>query len=235
MQALVKDISWLRNSGRNVVLVSSGAIGAGMEALRMTRRPKDMAQIQMAAAVGQSRLMSRYDDMFRKYRCRVGQVLLTHDDFSRKVRTRNASRTIKSMLDHDVIPIVNENDVVAVEEIQAVQKLGDNDLLASLVCGLINAKLAIMLTTADGLREPGANGRTRRVKFIEKITRSTFDLVKGSDNEISTGGMASKLKAVDSISKQGCDAVIADGRKAGIIRSIVDGDNVGSFVLARKK
>ena len=230
LRSLVKQISKLHAEGVEVVLVTSGAIGAGIAALGLSERPKDLPGIQMAAAIGQLNLMSRYAELFKRERCKVGQVLLTHDDFHERVRTRNARRTIERMLAHGVIPIVNENDVVAVEEIAVdVRKLGDNDVLAALVSGLIGADLLIMLTTADGLREPAGGNRTRRVPYVAKVTRSIHALVRNDVRTLSTGGMGSKLKAVEEATNAGATAVIADGRKPGVIGDIVGGKDVGTY------
>ena len=232
MASLVKDLARLRQDGVELLVVTSGAIGAGMEALGMRSRPSGLPDLQMAAAVGQSRLMANYDALFSARRCKVGQILLTHDDFNQKVRLTNARRTMENLLRHRVIPIVNENDVVADEEIRADVRLGDNDLLASLVVKLIRADLLIILSTVDGLREPRDSGTTRRVEYLEGITRKTFALVAEHNGHLSVGGMASKLRAAQSVSLAGCSVVIADGRKPGIVSRIMRGENVGTFVLA---
>jgi glutamate 5-kinase len=232
MAALVKDLARLRQAGVQLLVVTSGAIGAGMEALGMRSRPTDLPDLQMAAAVGQSRLMAHYDKLFAARRCKVGQVLLTHDDFNHKIRLTNARRTMENLLRNRVIPIVNENDVVADEEIRADVKLGDNDFLASLVVKLIRADLLIILSTVDGLRQPDGRGQSRRVAYLEAITRKTFALVSEHDGHLSVGGMASKLRAAQSVSRAGCSVVIATGRKPGIIGQIMRGEDVGTFVLA---
>ena len=233
IRSLVKELARLQNSGHEVVIVTSGAIGAGMEALGMTTRPTRLPDLQMAAAVGQSRLMARYDKLFSVERCKVGQILLTHDDFHHKIRLTNASRTMDNLLRNDVIPIVNENDAVADEEIKAdVKKLGDNDLLASLVVKLVRADLLILLTTTDGFRVPGGAGGTRRVPYLETINRKTFALAQGKGSQFATGGMATKLKAARDVARTGACVVIADGRAPRVITRIMRGDDVGTLVLA---
>jgi glutamate 5-kinase len=232
MSSLVRDLAKLRQEGVELVIVTSGAIGAGMEALGMRSRPTSLPDLQMAAAVGQCRLMTHYDELFGARRCKVGQVLLTHDDFNHKMRLTNARRTMENLVRNRVIPVVNENDVVADEEIRADVKLGDNDFLASLVVKLIRADLLIVLSTVDGLREPRGDGRSRRVEYLESINRKTFALVAQHDGQLSIGGMASKLRAAQSVSQAGCSVVIADGRAPGIIRKVMRGENVGTFVLA---
>ncbi len=234
MLAIVKGLASLQRSGHQVVLVSSGAVGAGMEALGMKSRPDQLPDIQMAAAVGQIRLMTRYHDFFKAEKSDVGQVLLTHDDFHSTLRVANARRTMENMLRHGVIPIVNENDVVADEELKAeLKKLGDNDLLAALVVKLIRADLLLMLTTVNGYSEPGPSGRRRRISVLEKITPKILraaDSMQGS--ALSTGGMRSKLKAARSAAQAGCDVVIANGREAHVIHSIMEGKDIGTLIPA---
>lgn len=229
---LVNELADLREQGIEVVLVTSGAIGAGMEALGMRARPTEVPDLQMAAAVGQCRLMTTYDTLFGARRCKVGQVLLTHDDFGHKLRLTNARRTIENMLRHRVIPIVNENDVVADEEIRADIKLGDNDFLAALVSRLIRADLLVILSTVDGLRAPGAQGVTRRVPYLEKVDRRSLALVTGQKSSLSKGGMGSKLRAAKLATQAGSHVVIADGRKVGTLRRVVAGADTGTFIVA---
>jgi glutamate 5-kinase len=232
MRCLIREIARLRRAGCDVAVVTSGAIGAGMEALGMRERPKALPDLQMAAAVGQTRLMSRYDALFSAAGCRVGQILLTHGDFQHKIRLTNARRTVENLLRHGVIPIINENDVVADEEIRADLALGDNDYLASLVVKLMRADLLIMLTTVDGVRDRDGAGRSRRVRYFEQITRRTFSLVTAGESSLSKGGMASKLRAAQAASHTGCSVVIANGRSTGVLTRIVKGDDVGTLVLA---
>lgn len=226
MRCLVGELAALRKAGREVVLVSSGAVGAGIEALGFSERPTTIPDLQMAAAVGQSRLMTTYGQLFGKHRCRIAQVLLTHDDLKNRERHLNTRNTIMNLLRHDVIPIVNENDVVATEEI----KFGDNDMLAALVSILVPTDLLIMLSTTDGLREPQGKGRTRRVTHLKKITREVTELANAKAESLSTGGMAAKLKAARSASEVGIPVVIANGRKDGVIGQIMDGKDVGTLI-----
>ena len=232
IKALASQIARLRRDGHEVLFITSGAIGAGMEALGMKKRPTHLPDLQMAAAVGQCRLMSRYDKLFTALGCKVGQILLTHDDFHHKMRMTNISRTLENLIRNGVIPIINENDVVADEEIRADMSLGDNDYLASLVVKLTRADLLVMLTTVDGLREHASNGTSRRVKYIESISSKTFALVKAGSSKLSKGGMLSKLKAAQSVSKAGCYSIIADGRQKDILTRIMKGDDVGTIILA---
>jgi glutamate 5-kinase len=233
MRSLTSQVVKLHKAGYEVVIVSSGAIGAGMQALNMKERPDSLPDLQMAAAVGQTRLMSRYDELFSSYGCKVGQVLLTHHDFHHKIRLSNARRTMENMLRKKVIPIINENDVVADEEIKADLALGDNDFLAALLVKLIRADLLVILTTADGLRKPGKSGHTRRIRYVETVNRKTLELAAGGgDSKLSKGGMYSKLKAAQAASKSGCCVIIANGRQNQVLARVMSGDDVGTIVLA---
>ena len=216
--SLVKDIAHLRREGREMVVVSSGAIGAGMQALGMKSRPTTLPDLQMAAAVGQSRLMATYDKLFAAEKCKIGQVLLTHDDLNNRQRHLNARNTMMALLRNGVVPIVNENDVVAVDEI----KFGDNDRLAALVALLIEADLLILLTTVDGFQAPGKGGRMRRVPVLNGVTAEELSHAKGKGSELSTGGMASKLQAANLVARVSAPVVIASGLQAGILQRILE-------------
>ncbi len=227
MRELVRQLADLRAEGRQVVVVSSGAIASGMEALGLKQRPKDVAGLQMAAAVGQSRLMAAYDELFGARGCRIGQILLTHDDLKHRGRHLNARTTMMALLEHGIVPIVNENDVVAVEEI----KFGDNDLLASLVAMLVEADALILLTTVDGLRAPAGPGRTRRVARLEGVTAEALGLAHGKGSELSTGGMLSKLQSAGMVVASGIPEVIANGRTDGVIEDVVAGRDTGTLIV----
>lgn len=232
MRNLASELARIRKSGREVAVVTSGAIGAGMEALGMRERPTSLPDLQMAASVGQSRLMGKYDALFSSLGCLIGQVLLTHDDFQHKLRFTNAKRTLENLLRTGVIPIINENDVVADEEIKADLSLGDNDVLAAMVVKMIRADLLILLSTVDGLRETLPNGKTRRIGYVESINRETFALVTGKIQKLSKGGMSSKLKAAQEATKSGCAVVIANGRDKKTLPGIINGEDVGTLLLA---
>lgn len=232
MRSIATQVAAMRRDGRDVIIVTSGAVGAGMEALGMDSRPDKLPDQQMCAAVGQARLMTKYGELLGKHGVKVGQVLLTHGDFRHKIRCTNARRTLENLLRHGVVPIVNENDVVADEEIKADMTLGDNDYLGSLVANLLRADLLVLLTTVDGLREPGAADRTRRVRYLETVNRKAYALVNGGPSALSKGGMATKLKAAESVSKAGGHVVIANGRKDGILTDILAGCDVGTIVVA---
>lgn len=228
IKSLAKELAKLRKAGREVVVVSSGAIGCGVDALKLKTRPTSLPELQMAAAVGQTRLMSFYDKFFSAEKCRVGQVLLTHDDLRDRRRHLNARNTMMALLRNGIIPIVNENDVVAVDEI----KFGDNDKLAALVALLIEADLLILLTTVDGFQAPGKGGRMRRVSSLKGVTDEELQHAQGKGSHLSTGGMASKLQAANMVARVSAPVVIADGRKAGVLNRVLRGDDTGTLIMA---
>lgn len=227
MRVLVRDIAELKQDGREVIVVSSGAIGSGMQALGMKTRPTNLPELQMAAAVGQLRLMAHYEELFKNHRCKIGQVLLTHDDLKDRRRHLNARNTMMALLRHGVIPIVNENDVVAVDEI----RFGDNDLLAALVAILVEADLLILLTTVDGFfaPQPGKK-RATRVPILRQVTPNELAYTEGKGSPLSTGGMESKLKSASKATQVQIPVVIANGRAQGTIQRVVAGEDVGTLV-----
>ena len=226
IQGLVNALADLRKEGRELVLVSSGAVGAGLQVLDRKTRPSHLPDLQMAAAVGQIRLMALYERLFKERSCAVGQVLLTHDGLKNRSRHLNARNTLLNLLRHRIIPIVNENDVVSTDEI----KFGDNDILASLVAMLIQADALVLLSTTNGLNMPTGNGTNKRLSYLPKVTREILRLDRGAGSAISTGGMTTKLQAAQSLVKLGGYAVIADGRKSDTLSRIFKGDSVGTLI-----
>lgn len=225
IHALTADIAAAHDAGREMSLVSSGAIAAGIEALGMTSRPTALPDLQMAAAVGQTRLMSLYSHLFGLNRIKVGQVLLTDDLLREDERRANAQNTLLNLIAHRIVPIINENDTVATEEI----KFGDNDLLAALVAILVRADALILLTTTDGLRDRDG----RRIPFVERVSADILALDRGKNGELSTGGMTSKLMSAAKAAEADIPVVIADGRTAGIIQTILSGGDAGTLIVSR--
>lgn len=226
LRELVRQIALLTDQGRQIILVTSGAVGSGLEALGIKRRPTALPDLQAAAAIGQVRLMSLYNELFAEHHRTVSQVLLTYADLKDRRRHLNARNTFLKLLELGVVPIVNENDVVSVDEI----KLGDNDVLASLVSVLIEADALLLMSVTDGFRAPNAKGRATRVPFLDNITENETRHATGSDSYLSVGGMATKLKAAAAAVKSGALAVIADGRKHGVIEDILGGKNRGTLI-----
>ncbi len=226
LRSIVDQVAALHAEGREVVIVSSGAVGAGLDPLGFDKRPGDLVGLQMAAAVGQTRLMSLYGELFARKGITVGQILLNHDDLKQRNRHLNARNTFLGLLRSRVVPIVNENDVVTVDEI----RLGDNDYLAALVAVLVDADVLLLCTSVNGLRAPGANGRSKRVPYLSRVTRAELDLVFGKGSELSTGGMATKLGAAQMAIRAGIPAAIVDGRKYGSLLEVLRGEDAGTLL-----
>ena len=224
--SLVHSIAALHAEGREVLLVTSGAIAVGLQALGYRRRPTDLPSLQMAAAVGQSRLMSTYADLFARHRILAGQVLLTHDDLRDRRRHLNALATFRKLLERRVVPVINENDAVSCEEI----RFGDNDALGSRIAILLEADLLVFLSTVDGFYAPSPSGRNRRVSCLPVPGPADLAAAKGKGSPFSTGGMASKLQSAIEATRTGIPVVIANGRKDGILARILAGDDVGTLL-----
>jgi glutamate 5-kinase len=225
---LAQDVAAFRSSGqrgaRSVVIVSSGAIASGIQKLGMKSRPKDIAHLQAAAAAGQSILMRRYEVAFDKLGIPVAQILLTHADLADRTRTNNARNAFAALLDAGCVPIVNENDAVAVEEI----KFGDNDQLASMVTPLVEADLLLLLSDVEGLLDETGH----RVPLVKNIAREARHLAGGSTSGVGTGGMSSKVEAARRATLAGAHVVIAHAREPGILGRVVAGEDVGTFFPA---
>jgi len=213
--------------GRQVVLVSSGAVGAGMGVLGHEKRPGDLSELQACAAVGQSRLMAIYERLFGERGLRVAQVLLTHDDLQGHERHLNARNTLVTLLRHGVIPIINENDAISYTEL----KFGDNDKLSALVACLLPADLLILLTTVDGLIENFGKANPRTIPAVENLDTSVEDLAGGAGSETSVGGMASKLQAAKITLRAGIPLVIASGKKKSVLANILAGAEEGTMFV----
>ncbi len=225
LNLLVDEIASLQRGGGEVAFVSSGAVGAGLEALGMEARPKEVQDLQMAAAVGQICLMSVYAELFRTNDCQIGQVLLTHDALKHRERHLNARNTLLNLISNRIIPIINENDAISNEEI----KFGDNDVLAALVAILIDADALVILSTTDGLRDGD-----ERVSYIEEVDGNVLELVSDKADKLSTGGMASKLNSAQIAAHNGIPVVIADGRKTGVLTRIFDGQDEGTLLFPKE-
>ncbi len=218
---LCKVISDLKNAGNEVVLVSSGAIGMGVGKLGLTKKPTDIPTKQAAAAVGQCELMYAYDKLFAEYNHTVAQILLTGADFLAEDRHENFNNTLSRLLQLGVLPIINENDTIATEEI----KVGDNDTLSALVAVSVKADILVILSDVDGLysADPKKDESAKLIPLVKGITEETFDLAGGAGSALGTGGMVTKLKAGQICNGAGVDMVIANGENPDILYDIVDG------------
>jgi len=232
---LVEQIAALRHQGIEVLLVSSGAVGLGMERLALSERPKVVAQIQACAAIGQSRLMALYDDAFDRLGCPIAQVLLTEDDFRDATRHNNLRATLDALLTLGVIPIVNENDTVSTEELDRPAEsanreriFGDNDKLSALLMKHIGADLLVLLTDVDGLydRHPSRPGATV-LEGVEVIDEQILALASGGNGR-GRGGMISKLESARIVVRAGKPVIIANGRTPQVLERIAAGESVGT-------
>src|SRR2546430_8791116 len=227
VERLVAQIATQRQAGKQIVLVSSGAVGAGMGALGYEKRPKKLAELQACAAVGQSRLMSTYEKLFSSFNLHVAQVLLTHDDLQHHERHLNARNTLVTLLERGVVPIINENDAVSFTEL----KFGDNDKLSALVASLLPADLLLILTTVDGLVEKFGTTEARVVSTVEQIDGETEDLAGGTTSTTAVGGMISKLQAAKIAMRAGIPLIIASGRKEKNLARVLAGEEEGTLFV----
>lgn len=221
----------LRLAGVEIILVSSGSVAAGMQRLNWPKRPSALHKLQVAAAVGQASLVRCYEETFARHNITTAQVLLTHADFENRQRYLNASTTFRSMLELRLIPIVNENDTVAVDEI----RFGDNDSLAAMVADLIDADLLVILTDQQGLYD--ANPRDKpNANFISEAKANDDELMAyASDgSELGMGGMITKLKAARIASRTGASTVIANGRLENVLQGIYAGESIGTLLTSDK-
>jgi glutamate 5-kinase len=226
---IARSVAHLNVLGNRIAIVSSGAIGAGVAELKLKERPKTIPEKQATAAIGQPLLMEAYEHAFRKHGCTIAQVLLTKDDFVNRGRYINAKNTFPVLFDQGVVPIINENDTVAIEEI----KLGDNDNLSALVANLIEADLLIILSDIDGLfsDDPGKNSKAQLIPVVEKITAQIEKLAKSSRTELSTGGMITKIQAAKRCVSAGIAMIIANGTNPNILEEIFSGTFRGTLFL----
>jgi glutamate 5-kinase len=227
MEQLVGQVAEQRRAGREVVLVTSGAVGSGMGSFGYERRPNDLAELQACAAVGQSQIMATYQRLFAQFDLKVAQVLLTHEDLQHHERHLNARTTLVTLLGHGVGPIINENDAVSFTEI----KFGDNDKLSALVAALLPADLLIILTTVDGVIENFGKANPKTLPVIERIDGRIEKLAKGTDSATAVGGMISKIEAAQIVIRSGIPLVIASGRKKQVLANILSGEEEGTLFV----
>jgi len=232
MEQLVAQVAAQRKAGKEVVLVTSGAVGAGMGALGYERRPSELAGLQACAAVGQSRLMATYEKLFSQFDLHVAQVLLTHEDLQHHERHLNARNTLVTLLGRGVIPVINENDAVSFTEL----RFGDNDRLSALVACLLPADLLVILTTVDGVIENFGKANPNTISVVEQVDERLETLAGGTDSATAVGGMATKIQAAKMATRSGIPLVIASGKKKNVLADILSGQDEGTlFVPAPNK
>ncbi len=231
-EALCRVLSDLANAGHEVLLVSSGAIAMGMGKLCLGERPSDIPTKQAAAAVGQCELMYVYDRLFSEYGRTVAQILITGDDFSHRDRCEHFTNTLNRLLDLGALPILNENDSIATDEI----RVGDNDTLSALVAKSVGAELLVLLSDIDGLYtdDPRENPDAALIPLVEEITESLWEKGGGAGSALGTGGMKTKLAAASIATRAGCRMIIANGGKPSVLYDIVEGKAVGTEFRVKK-
>jgi glutamate 5-kinase len=230
---LSEEIAFLKKKGLKVTLVSSGAIAAGLGRLGIKKKPETIPQKQAVAAIGQGRLIQVYEEAFERYDLKVAQILLTRDDLTHRGRYLNARNTLTTLLNWGIIPIINENDTVVVEEI----KFGDNDNLSALITHLIDGDLLIILTDLDGLysRDPREDPQAELIPVVEKVDGPIIRSTSLNSGEWGLGGMRTKIKAARKVTFQGTPVIIANGRREGVLKEIIKGKPWGTLFLPQKQ
>lgn len=237
IEKLTRVLSDLMNSGKEVVLVTSGAVGVGVNKLKLKERPKTIKEKQAAAAVGQSELMHIYGKFFGEYSHIVGQVLLTRDVVEDEHIRENVVNTFETLIENKVIPIVNENDTVAIDEIENIVRFGDNDNLSAIVAELVSADLLIILSDIDGFydSDPRKNPNSKLIKTVEEITPELEACAGGAGSNLGTGGMATKLTAAKRAISVNCNMILANGENPSLLIDIVEGKEVGTLFMKKNK
>lgn len=227
MEKLVRQIADLKHSGRDVILVSSGAQAVGINALNLKEKPKRIEQRQAVASVGQASLMMIYQKLFREYNVISSQVLITKDLIDRPHFKQNAVNTFKALIDYGVIPIVNENDTIATEEIE----FGDNDTLSAIVAEIVEADLLILLSDINGLynTDPNKNDSAKLIDEVSVINDEILLMATGTDTLVGTGGMVTKLQAAKMATRANIEMVIAHSDKKHVLEAIINGEQVGTL------
>lgn len=230
---ITRDICTLRESGIEIILVSSGAISSGMKKIGLDKRPESLSQKQALAAVGQPSLMMAYERAFHRHGQKVAQILITRDDLNNRRRYLNARNTVITLLSWRIVPVFNENDTVSVDEI----KFGDNDNLSAMITNLTESQLLITLTDIDGLfdKDPRKNLDAKLVPVVEKAGSDILRYASSIPGALGTGGMASKLRACQKVSLAGVPTVIANGRKRGTLTGIFNGLDIGTLFMPQEQ
>lgn len=238
MEILVRELADLHNQGKDVIVVSSGAIAVGRAVMGIQEKPTELAEKQACASIGQARLMMIYQKLFAEYNQTAAQVLMTKYTMINDITRENARNTFNSLLDMGAIPVVNENDTVSTDEIQYVNTFGDNDTLSALVAALTGADMLILLSDIDGLftDDPNVNPDAQFIDVVEELDRHFLEMGKGSSgSKVGTGGMATKLAAAQIAAAAGTDMVIANGNDFHVIHKIMQGRKHGTLFLSHER
>lgn len=232
MEKLVRELTDLHNKGKEVILVSSGAIAVGRKTIGIKNRPADLAEKQACASIGQARLMMMYQKLFMEYNQIASQILMTKNTLVNETNRENARNTFEKLLEMGVIPIVNENDTISTYEIQ----FGDNDTLSAIVSALVQADLLILLSDIDGLftDDPNKNPDAKFIEYVDRVDEHFEQMAKGSASDVGTGGMTTKINAAKLATSAGADMIIANGSDMGIIHKIIEGERIGTMFKANR-
>lgn len=227
MKDLVNQIASVKKSGKEILIITSGAIGAGMRELQLKAKPKDVTMQQVCASIGQHILMSNYQSLFNKHNIKVAQILLTYEDFSNKKTFNNLRNSLSKLLELEIVPIINENDPISIDEIGP--SFGDNDMLSALIASKMKADLLVILTNVDGLfnKNPNSKG-AYLINEIRNIDKS-IESLGGKPDGLGIGGMKTKIKAAKTATKGGASVVVANGKKERILNRIINNEDVGTI------
>lgn len=234
IEKLTRILSDVMNSGKEVILVTSGAIGVGVSKLKLKEKPKTVREKQAVAAVGQCELMHIYSKFFGEYSHTVGQVLLTRDVVEDDHIRVNVCNTFETLIENSIIPIVNENDTVSIDEIENIVKFGDNDNLSAIVSKLVKADLLIILSDIDGFynSDPRKNPDSMLIREIDEITDELEECCGGAGSNLGTGGMITKLTAARTATESGVDMILANGEDPKIVLDILEGKEIGTLFVS---
>ncbi len=237
VEVLVRELSDLHNQGKNVVLVTSGAVAVGSTVLGLKERPGELKVKQACSAVGQARLMMIYQKLFSEYNQTAAQILMTKNTMVNNVNRMHARNTFEELLRLDAIPVVNENDSISSYELEFLDAFGDNDTLSAVIAALIGADLLILLSDIDGLftDDPNTNPDAKFIDTVETLDEKFLSMGKGSVSKVGTGGMATKLTAAEIATAAGADMVIANGADFHVIHKIIEGRRYGTLFVQNKK
>lgn len=224
---LIQQIAYIKRKGIKITLVSSGAINAGVHVMGLADRPQTIPQKQALAAIGQASLMQIYEDLFSLFNLKCAQILLNHDDFDDRKRLMNFNHAMQALIEYDVVPIINENDTLAVDEI----KVGDNDTLASLIVPAVNGDMVVLVSDIDGLYNdnPHTNKNAILIKNVNGITKEIENMAKDASSKVGTGGMITKIRAAKVCNEFGCDMVIVNGSQPNVLIDLIEGKDVGTY------
>ncbi len=233
---LCRALADLMNAGKEVILVTSGAIGVGIGCLNLPERPTSVREKQAIASVGQCELMNAYMRSFSEYSYACGQILLTKDDLLDNLTKSNITNTFEALLEKRIIPVVNENDSVSTAEILHNGTFGDNDTLSAHVACIVNADLLIILSDIDGLYDdnPRENPDAKRISYVDEITPDMLQFASGAGSKLGTGGMHTKITAMQKVTSHGISGVIAEGSDPHVLSKVLDCEDIGTFFLAKE-